>query len=69
MTEEQKKEYRRFVKVAAEKGYNQIVCLAAGSIMLSSKDWGKTIEDIIALAKECDNSEEFGHLLLERFPQ
>lgn len=69
MTEEQKKEYERFVEVAARKGYDQIVCLAAGSIMLSNQDWKRTISDIISLAEECNNSDEFGHLLLERFPE
>lgn len=67
MTEEQKKEYERFADIAAAKGYNQMVCLAAGSIMLSSQDWQKTINDIIALAEKCENCEDFGHQLIEQF--
>lgn len=67
MTEEQKKEYERFVDIAAVKGYNQMVCLAAGSIMLSSQDWKKTINDIIVLAEKCETCEDFGHQLIEQF--
>lgn len=67
MTDEQIEAYDRFAQVASRKGYNQIVCLAAGSIMLSSSDWKRTITDIIALAEECKNCEEFGHRLLAQF--
>ena len=67
MTEEQKREYERFADIAASKGYNQMVCLAVGSIMLSSQDWKKTINDVITLAEECQSCEEFGHKLIEQF--
>lgn len=65
MNEEQKKAFNKFLDVAVEKKFNQMVCLAVASTMLSSQDWQKTISDIIALAEKCESCEEFGHLLLK----
>lgn len=67
MSEEQEKEFDKFLDIAVKKGYNQMVCLAVAGIMLSSSNWQTTINDIIALAEECENCGDFGHKLIEQF--
>lgn len=65
MTEEQIKEYDKFVAIAAKKNFHQVVCLAAGAIMLNSLDWEKTISEIIELAEQCKDCDEFSSKLLD----
>lgn len=65
MTEEQKKEFDKFLDIAVQKGYNQIVCLAAAGVMLSSSDWKKTLEEIITVAEKCKDCGDFAHQLID----
>ncbi len=67
MTDEQKEYCEHFIDICAKKGFNQIVCLGAGGIMLSSPDWKKTATEIIALAEACKTCEKFGHQLIVRY--
>lgn len=59
MSEEQKKELDKFADIAAKKKFHQVVCLAAAALMLNSSDWKKTIAEIIELAEESEDCDEF----------
>lgn len=65
MTKEQEAVFEQFAQVAAEKGYHQVVCLAAGALMLSAKDWRGKADEVISLAKECNDCDEFSSRLLQ----
>lgn len=65
MTKEQEAVFEQFAQVAAEKGYHQVVCLAAGALVLSAKDWRGKADEVIFLAKECNDCDEFASRLLQ----
>lgn len=65
MTKEQEAVFEQFAQVAAEKGYHQVVCLAAGALVLNSKDWRGKADEVISLAKECNDCDEFSSRLLQ----
>ena len=65
MTKEQEAVLEKFAQVAAEKGYHQVVCLAAGALVLSAKDWRSKADDVISIAKECNDCSEFSSRLLQ----